>query len=320
MVDRRRARVHKAEQAEQVEVTGGGKADEGELNEDVRRSRLVISRRRALSLGGTIALGSLLAACTSDEASSTRAARGSASPVGTPIASPSSTPLPTAAITAADSDLVAALDAARTCSPTPEQTEGPFWFDVDSIRTDIREDRPGPALELAFRVHDVSACSDGGQAVPVSNAVVEIWHCDAGGRYSGFESGSAGRGGGTSDGDYSVGDREAAPSDDGTYLRGAQVADRNGIVQFTTIFPGWYRGRTAHVHLKVHVSRESVLSTQVYVPDEVAEQVYALDPYRDHTGRDTYNADDFLFSDDAVLTVSQVDDRHRGLINLGIAL
>ena len=294
--------------------------DEGELNEDVRRSRLIISRRRALSLGGTIGLGSLLAACTGDQATSTDAAPSSASPTATPSASPpSSMSLPTTAA-AADSDLIAALDAGRTCSPSPEQTEGPFWFDVDSIRSDIREDRPGTPLELAFRVHDVSACSDGGQAVPVSNAVVEIWHCDAGGRYSGFESGAAGRGGGTSDGGYSVGDREAAPSDDGTYLRGAQVADRNGIVQFTTIFPGWYRGRTTHVHVKVHVSRESVLSTQVYVPDEVAEQVYALSPYRDHTGRDTYNADDFLFSDDAVLTVSQLDDRYRGLINLGVVL
>jgi len=292
--------------------------DEGELNEDVRRSRLVISRRRALSLGGTIGLGSLLAACTGDQAASTDAPRSSASPTGTPSASVPPTPLPST--TAASSDLVAALDAARTCSPTPERIEWPFWFDVDSIRSDIREDRPGMALDLAFRVHDVSACSAGGQAVPVSNAVVEIWHCDAGGRYSGFESGSAGRGGGTSDGEYSVGDREAAPSDDGTYLRGAQVADRNGIVQFTTIFPGWYRGRTTHVHVKVHVSRESVLSTQVYVPDEVTGEVYALHPYRDHTGRDTYNADDFLFSDDAVLTVSRVDDRYRGLINLGVVL
>ena len=297
----------------------GGKVDEGELNEDVRRSRLVISRRRALSLGGTIGLGSLLAACTSDQATSTDAARSSPAPTGTSSASPSSTPLVTTTATA-DSDLVAALDAARTCSPFPEQTEGPFWFDVDSIRTDIREDRPGTALDLVFRVHDVSACSDGGQAVPVSNAVVEIWHCDAGGRYSGFESGTPGRGGGTSDGAYSAGDREAAPSDDGTYLRGAQVADGNGIVRFTTIFPGWYRGRTTHVHVKVHVSRESVLSTQVYVPDEVAQQVYALSPYRDHTGRDTYNADDFLFSDDAVLTVSRLDDRYRGLINLAVAL
>ena len=166
------------------------------------------------------------------------------------------------------------LDQANTCVAAREETQGPYWFDVDSIRSDLREDRPGTPLLLAVRTHDMSACANGSAPTAIPNIVVEIWHCDAGGAYSGFGSASqAGPGGGgpggasggggsgeTSDGSYSVGELEASPTDDGTYLCGAQVADRNGVVQFTTIYPGWYRGRTVHIHLKLHVDRKTVLT------------------------------------------------------------
>ena len=225
----------------------------------------------------------------------------------------------------AANDIVAALDAARTCTTSPEQTQGPYWFDVDSIRSDIREQRPGTVLQLALRVHDVSACSSGGQTKPVSNCVVEIWHCDAGGLYSGFESGSTGGGAPsrrradtTADGSYASGDQEATTTDDGTYLRGGQVADSSGIVQFTTIFPGWYPGRSPHLHLKVHLNRETVLTSQLYVEDELATEVYATAPYDDRTGRRTLNSGDSFFAEDAVLTVTGQDGGYLGLINLGV--
>ncbi|MDQ3610544.1 MAG: intradiol ring-cleavage dioxygenase [Actinomycetota bacterium] len=292
------------------------------MSEDVRRSRALISRRRALSFGGTIGLGALLAACGGDGATTSAA---SAPASGTPAA-------PLAPSTVAASDIVAALDAARTCTTSPEQTQGPYWFDVDSLRSDIREQRPGTVLQLALRVHDVSACSSGGQARPVTDCVVEIWHCDAGGIYSGFESGSIRAGGvrsgvaaanrpgseATSDGSYASGDQEGATTDDGTYLRGAQVADSNGIVQFTTVFPGWYPGRTPHIHLKVHLDRETVLTTQLYVEDEVATEVYAAAPYNDRTGRNTRNREDNFYREDAVLTVTRQDGGRLGLINLGV--
>ncbi len=304
----------------------GGTVEHSEIHGDVRRSRLLISRRRALCLGGTIGLGTLLAACAGDS-SSTRSPGTSSSGTGGPLV-PS---------TRAPDDIVAALEGARTCTTSPEQTQGPYWFDVDSIRSDIREERPGTVLRLALRVQDVSACSTGGQAAPVANSVVEIWHCDAGGLYSGFESGSIGAGGGapdrraaqspgsgqrssggTSDGSYASGDREAATTDDGTYLRGAQVADSNGIVQFTTIFPGWYRGRTPHLHLKVHLNRETVLTTQLYVEDALADEVYGVAPYNGRAGRRTRNAGDGIFSEEAVLTVRKQSDGYLGLINLGV--
>ncbi|MBC8092077.1 MAG: hypothetical protein H7Y15_09105 [Pseudonocardia sp.] len=73
------------------------------------------------------------------------------------------------------------LDEAPTCVATTGAIEGPYWFDVDSIRTDLREDRPGARLDLALRVRDASCAV-------LANSVVEIWQCDAGGKYSGFES------------------------------------------------------------------------------------------------------------------------------------
>jgi protocatechuate 3,4-dioxygenase beta subunit len=287
------------------------------MNEELRLSRLRVSRRRALSIGGAVGLSGVLAACGTGE--------GAAPATSTPAT--------------ATGDVTALLDAAGTCTLAKEQTQGPYWFDVDSIRSDVREDRPGVPLTLALRVQDVTGCSSGGTAAPVANSVVEIWHCDAGGVYSGFESASIrgggpgapnpaggegpGRGGNasgeTSDGSYSVGDPEAATSDDGTFLRGAQVADVNGIARFTTILPGWYRGRTTHIHCKVHVDRKTVRTTQLYFDDTLTDEVYAaVSPYDEHTGRDTRNDTDSIYDPSGVVTAQKSGDSYLAALNLGV--
>ncbi|HST39149.1 MAG TPA: hypothetical protein VLK58_06560 [Conexibacter sp.] len=193
------------------------------MHEEIRASRLRVTRRRALSIGGTLGLGGFLAACGSDGG-------GSGSATGATTATVETTAGTTATVqpsSTAAADVVALLDRAATCTLAQEETQGPYWFDVDSIRSDVREDRPGTRLALALRVQDMAQCKVGGEAAPVANAVVEIWHCDAGGSYSGFESGAMGPpgdsgSGETSDGSYSQGDSEATTSDDGTYLRGAR--------------------------------------------------------------------------------------------------
>ena len=279
------------------------------MEEDVRRSRERISRRRALGLGGTIGLGALVAACTDSSSSGRESA---------PSLPASST---------ASSDVLALLDRANTCLAAHEQTQGPYWFDVDSIRSDLREDRPGTPLLLAVRAHDLSRCTNGSAPTAIPNSVIEIWHCDAGGVYSGFESASKGGsrggpdGGGfgdTSDGSYSVGDDEANPTDDGTYLRGAQVADRNGVVQFTTIYPGWYRGRTVHIHIKLHVDRKTVLTTQLYFAEAVNDEVFATAPYDRHTGRETRNEDDSIYDPSGLVTVRRTASGYLAVINIGV--
>lgn len=108
----------------------------------------------------------------------------------------------------------AEFDGAARCTVTPEQVEGPYYFDVDAIRRDIREDRDGTRLRLAIRVRDAASCE------PIPDAVVDVRHADAQGGYSGFD---GGRGGARTD---------------TRYLRGAQVTDAEGIAEFVTIYPG----------------------------------------------------------------------------------
>ena len=144
-------------------------------------------------------------------------------------------------------------------------------------RSDIREDRPGTLLRLALRIQTATICE------PISNAVVDLWHCDAGGIYSGFESASQGQGGG------------GGRTDEETYLRGAQVTNTDGIVEFATIYPGWYRGRTTHIHLKVHLDKATLLTSQLFFDEAVNSAVYAKAPYSSHSGRETFNDDDDIF-------------------------
>ena len=159
------------------------------------------------------------------------------------------------------------------CTLTPEQIEGPFYLDQARIREDISEGKPGVPLRLVLRVLGASA-----SCAPIPRAAVDIWQCDALGIYSGYE-GAA------------IAPRHVEPVDDKTFLRGTQLTDRAGGVRFLTIYPGWYLGRTPHVHLKVRVGAKAA-TTQLYFPDEVTNAVYARAPYNRHPNRDTTNATD----------------------------
>ncbi|SBT90116.1 Dioxygenase [Streptomyces sp. DI166] len=160
---------------------------------------------------------------------------------------------------------------AETCYRlTSETTEGPYYIDADKIRRDITEDKEGIPLVLNLKVIDSETCE------PIAGAAVDIWHCDALGIYSGYESLSTGGGGGggTPPTDAPTGEPPSGeptgeppsggtgggiheePTDDERYLRGTWRTDKQGRVTFRTIFPGWYRGRTVHIHTKVHVDGE----------------------------------------------------------------
>jgi protocatechuate 3,4-dioxygenase beta subunit len=251
-----------------------------------------VSRRRALGAAGVVGIGALLGAC-SREGAVTETQVPTTSGAGATV-QPQSTPSPANA---------ALFGNAATCTLSPEQTEGPYYFDVDSIRGDIREDRPGMPLRLVMRVQDSAACT------PIANAVVDIWHCDAGGVYSGFESASQGGPGG------------GARTDDETYLRGAQVTNADGIVELTTIYPGWYRGRTVHIHTKVHLDTSTLLTSQLYFDEQVTAAVHQTAPYASRSGRDTFNDGDGIFSgagERALLTLAKEGDGYRGVITLAV--
>ncbi|MGA5203213.1 intradiol ring-cleavage dioxygenase [Streptomyces variegatus] len=153
---------------------------------------------------------------------------------------------------------------------TSETTEGPYYIDADKLRRDVTEDQEGIPLTLRLKVIDSDTCK------PLANAAVDIWHCNALGVYSGYESmGSGGAGGGGGGGTPPSGTPTGIPTgtptggppggggggggheeptDDERYLRGTWRTDKKGEVAFRTVFPGWYQGRCVHIHTKVHVN------------------------------------------------------------------
>lgn len=171
--------------------------------------------------------------------------------------------------TAAETVLLPGSD---VCAIMPEVTEGPYYLDLDLVRRDIREDREGIPVTARIQVVD-AACR------PLAGARVDIWHCDAQGVYSSYGGGEAGQ---TSDKDE-------------TFLRGTQMADDRGVVEFETIYPGWYRGRTTHIHYKVFLDEKNVLTGQIFFPDALSQYLYenAGDYLRD-SERDTLNGSDWI--------------------------
>lgn len=263
-----------------------------------------IGRRRALGLIGAgigaVALGACGGGDGDDEAADQDSGAG---------ATPSTTAAGTSATTAggarATTLTAASFAGAASCTATPAQTEGPYYIDVDKIRSDIREDRQGTPLRVGVRVLDVDGCT------PVKDAIFEIWHCDAGGLYSGFEAASTGAGG-------RPGGGGSGSTDTTRYLRGAQVTNAEGIAEITTIYPGWYQGRTVHIHAKVILSNRELLTTQLYFDDALTTAVYRAAPYSSHAGARTLNTSDGIYRKETTLTVSKDGDGYLGLISIGV--
>jgi protocatechuate 3,4-dioxygenase beta subunit len=176
------------------------------------------------------------------------------------------------------------LDVASVpCRAWASQEEGPYHRDAAPSRCDIVDDRPGSPLHLGIRLlrPDDTALPD---------ADVEIWHCDPFGRYSGFLPPDPG---------VIVtaesADRTEVASEE-MFLRGRQSTDMAGMVEFRTVYPGWYPGRTVHVHVIVHAAG-TVFTTQLYFPEAATDEVFARAPYNERPGRDTTNETDEIFAE-----------------------
>jgi len=151
------------------------------------------------------------------------------------------------------------------CLLTKETTEGPYYLPLRLMRRDITGGKKGTPLALGFTVLNASSCR------PIRNATVEIWHTDAAGVYSGVEGNS------------------------GTFLRGGQRTDAKGKVRFDSIFPGWYRGRTPHVHVKVFAGGDDVHTGQVFFQPALYRRVYAQGRYAARGQADTSNSADGIY-------------------------
>ena len=161
-----------------------------------------------------------------------------------------------------------AAQRAPSCVLTPEAGEGPFYLDPRLVRSDITSGQAGAPLQLSLQVVRTGDCAT------LTNARVDVWHADAIGLYSGYEKQSG------------VGGVSTAVAMGQQYLRGTQFTDAQGQVQFRTIFPSWYGGRTPHVHFKVFLGGKEVVASQVFFPDDISKEVFAeWRPYREHASK-----------------------------------
>lgn len=170
-----------------------------------------------------------------------------------------------------------------TCTLAPEQTEGPYYVDDVLRRRNITEGRPGTPLWLTLRVVDASTCA----AIPGST--VEIWHADANGDYSGYN-GFQGE----------------------IFMRGQQITGDAGAATFRTVYPGWYTGRTVHIHCKVHVGGSTVHTGQLYFDDTLTDAVYQAEPYASRGTRDTRNSGDDIYASGGAASLLAVERRGEG--------
>jgi protocatechuate 3,4-dioxygenase beta subunit len=191
--------------------------------------------------------------------------------------------------------------ATPACTLAPEQEEGPYYVDYGKMRRDLTEGKPGVPLQLRIAILDARTCK------PLENAAVDIWHCDAVGIYSGFTANGGGddvprafgpppgRGFGGPRGQRGPG--RGGPGgrgavDETRFLRGVQMTDGQGVAEFTTLYPGWYAGRTIHIHLKAHIGGRSDASQysgghvshtgQIFLPEDITEQIAKMEPYVKH--------------------------------------
>ena len=158
----------------------------------------------------------------------------------------------------------------RAVGASPQQVEGPYYIDLDDgyLRRNIVEDREGLPLAVRVRVLDAADLQ------PVPGALVDIWHCDAHGYYSGYLD---------HDPDVMAGSiADVAPTEESRFLRGMQCTDCEGMVTFDTIYPGWYFSRAVHIHFRVRIGDDPVYTGQGFLPEEYNRLVTTLPPYADH--------------------------------------
>ncbi|HLO32241.1 MAG TPA: intradiol ring-cleavage dioxygenase [Anaerolineales bacterium] len=210
-------------------------------------------------------------------------------------------------LSAAGSPVASALN----CVVRPELTIGPYFVDDQLNRADLRSDpfqgsvKEGVPLALHINVFNVSSRS----CRPLEGAQVDVWHCDAFGIYSGV----------LQRGFNTLGQK---------FLRGYQITNAKGSVQFQTIYPGWYSGRTVHIHFMIRTKgaagQDYEFTSQLFFLDALTDQVHAREPYVRKGPRDTRNLKDSVFKNGGIqLLLNVTGDGGRGYIatiNVGLDL
>ncbi|WRZ93116.1 intradiol ring-cleavage dioxygenase [Streptomyces sp. NBC_01007] len=211
-------------------------------------------------------------------------------------------------------DDAAPAAAAAVCTLTKEMTEGPYYLDGQLVRADVTEGKAGAPLKLVLTVVDDDTCA------AISNALVEIWHCDALGEYSGF-----------------VGNNGHSEPDDGTFLRGGVLTNASGVANITTVYPGWYRGRCVHIHVKVHTGvtltsdgsftgGRELHTGQLFCSETITTAMAKVSPYSTNKVTRTTLAQDSIYDDggasSGLLTLTALGSTasagYTGTLTLGV--
>ena len=206
----------------------------------------------------------------------------------------------------ADAPAAAEGGALSSCVVRPQQTEGPFFVDGTPERSDLTVDRRGQAgLGLPLALELQLALLDHGGARALGGARVDLWQCDAQGRYSDVR-----------------GPWQPAPSPH--FLRGFQLSDAAGRVRFATIYPGWYPGRTVHIHVKVRwgdAAMHREFTSQFYFDDALTATVQSDPAYAQRGRRETLNAMDGIYThggDQLTLRPVPAADGYRAAFGIGL--
>ena len=197
-----------------------------------------------------------------------------------------------------------------SCVVRPEQMEGPYFVDERLNRSDIRSNptdgrvKPGTPLALTLQVSRLNA----GDCQPLVGAQVDIWHCDALGVYSDVQD----------PGFNTIGQK---------FLRGYQITDVRGEVRFVTVYPGWYPGRTVHIHVKIRTApvakRNFEFASQLYFEDGLTDRVHTAFPYATNGPRTARNQQDWIFrrgGDLLMLAPTTTADGYAALFTIGLQL
>lgn len=192
---------------------------------------------------------------------------------------------------------------ADVCRLIPEQEEGPYYVAGELVRSNIVEGKPGVPLSLRIQVLDARSCK------PLSNAAVDLWHCDALGLYAGFtQQNPMGPGGPPPPPPEEMGPPpQNHPTDNLAFLRGIQLTGADGAVNFQTVFPGYYMGRTNHIHFKVRIgghlegtsyqAGHTSHTGQIFFPEQVATELMLHEPYTLRRIHRTTQGEDHVFGD-----------------------
>ncbi|CAF1347562.1 unnamed protein product [Adineta steineri] len=183
------------------------------------------------------------------------------------------------------------------CTLTPEIEEGPYYYNGSLVRQNITESLNGIPFTLTLNVIDTNNCS------AIVNAAVDIWHCNTVGVYSHFETSTLST---------------------TTYLRGIKLTDTNGQAKFITIYPGYYGGRSTHIHVKVRFGGTETSSGsiyywgghtshtgQIFFNDSITTLVQNTAYYSSNTASRTLNSVDRVYTQqdgvDSLVTLAYVD-------------